>query len=81
MDNKKNIITYLTLAIIILAIPVGVKLVQKEQALKSSATGNEITFPDLKKSDAEGNPITESPQVKIKLDSPFGPPAGTSKTQ
>ena len=79
--SKKNIITYLILAIIVLAIPVGVRIVETQRALQSKATGNEITFPDLTRVDSAGNPITTTTQIKIKLDSPFGPPAGQSRIQ
>ncbi len=74
--SKKNIITYLILAIIALAIPVGIRLVQTQQLLKSkAATGNEVTFPNLKQ-DAQGNFVTTDPQkVDIRLESPLGPPA------
>lgn len=74
--SKRNIITYLLLAIIALAIPVGIRLVQTQQLLKSkAATGNEVTFPDLKQ-DSTGNYVTTDPQkVNIKLESPLGPPA------
>lgn len=74
--SKRNIITYLLLAVIALAIPVGIRLVQTQQLLKSkAATGNEVTFPGLKQ-DSTGNYVTTDPQkVDIKLESPLGPPA------
>lgn len=73
--SKKNIITYLILAIIALAIPVGIRLVQTQQLLKSQAATGDITFPGLTQ-DAQGNYVTTDPQkVNIKLESPFGPPA------
>ena len=73
--SKKNIITYLLLAVVVLAIPVGIRLVQTQQLLKSrAATGNEVTFPGLNQ-DAQGNYVTTDPQkVDIRLESPFGPP-------
>ncbi|MBI4029429.1 MAG: hypothetical protein HY376_03620 [Candidatus Blackburnbacteria bacterium] len=80
--SKKNIITFLLLAIIAAAIPVGVKLVQTQQLLRSQAveTGNEVTFPKLKQ-DAQGNYVTNTTQIEVKLQSPFGPPAPETQTQ
>lgn len=79
--SKKNIITYLILAIIVLAIPVAVKLVQNQQILRSQAALQPpITFPDLKR-EQQGIPITTSPNIKVQLISPFGPPASQTQTQ
>lgn len=80
--SRKNIITYLLLAIIAAAIPVGVKLVQTQKLLRSQAavTGNEVTFPRLKH-DAQGNFVTNTTQIEIRLDSPFGPPANETQTK
>lgn len=74
--TKKNIITFLILAIIAVAIPVGIRLVQTQQLLRSQAApGNEVTFPNLRQ-DAQGNYVTTDPQkVDVRLESPFGPPA------
>lgn len=70
------------LAIIAAAIPVGLRLVQTQQLLRSQAavTGNEMTFPKLKQ-DAQGNYVTNTTQIEIKLDSPFGPPASQTQTK
>ncbi len=79
--SKKNIVTYLILAIITLAIPVGVRMVQTQQAiLKSRAAGTEVTFPDLRQN-ANGDYVSQSPNIKVQLTSPFGPPASTSQTR
>lgn len=81
--SKKNIITFLLLAIIAAAVPVGLKLVQTQQILRSRAVapGNEVSFPGLPKQDSEGNPLTNTQQIQIRLESPFGPPASTQQTQ
>ncbi len=43
--SRKNLISILILAILVLAIPIGIKMVQTQQTLKSkAATGNEIKF-------------------------------------
>jgi len=74
--SKRNIITFLIIGILLLAIPVGVKLVQEQQLLKSKATGTEIQFvPDDNVScDSGGNCATTDPTVQIELRSPLGPP-------
>lgn len=78
--SKKNIITYLILAIIALAIPIAVKLVQNQQILKSQAAIQPpITLPDLKK-EQQGTPVTTSPIIKIQLTSPLGPPTTQTLT-
>lgn len=42
--SKKNLASLLVLAILVLAIPLGVNLVRQQQILKSRATGEQITF-------------------------------------
>lgn len=69
--SKKNIIILLILAILMAGIPVAVQVVQKQRALQSKATGDEITFPDIQQ-DASGNYVTKNPNIKIRLNSPFG---------
>lgn len=78
--SKKNIITYLILAIIILGIPIGVKLVQQQTQLRSKAAGDEIKFSgDGVKCDpnAASNEVgcsTTNPTVRVQITSPFGAP-------
>ena len=74
--TKKNLIYLLIMAIMILAIPLAVRFVQNQQStqLQSQATGDEITFPGLTKKDADQNPVAETREFKIKLNSPYGPP-------
>lgn len=78
--SKKNLISYLILAIIILAIPLLVSLVQRQTQLKPKAAANEVTFPELSQ-DASGNFVSKSPRVKIQLSSPFGPATPQSQTR
>lgn len=69
--DKKNVITYLILAILVLAIPLSVRLVQTQQQLTTKAAKDEITCPEAK---LEGGVcVTKTPEIKLKLDSPFGP--------
>lgn len=62
------------MAILILAIPLAVRFIRNEQAtqLKSQAAGDEITFPGLPQ--PGGVPTTTDPNVKVRLNSPFGGP-------
>lgn len=79
--SKKNIISFLVLAIVVLAIPLGVKLLLTQQAiLKSRAAGTEVTFPELRQN-ANGDYVSQSENIKVQLNSPFGPPASRSQTR
>ncbi|MBI2040239.1 hypothetical protein HYT18_04135 [Candidatus Microgenomates bacterium] len=76
--SKKNLITYLILAIIILAIPIGVRLVQQQTQLKSLAaeskiefSGDGVTCDPSVPSSAIACTTTES-TITIELTSPFG---------
>lgn len=78
--SKRNIITYLIMAIIIVAIPIAVKLARTQQALRSqAAVENPITFPDLRKN-SQGDYETKVPEIEIKVVSPFGAATGQTKT-
>ncbi len=71
--SKKNIITYLMLAIVALAIPLGVKLVQTQQTLKSrAATGNEIKFvPKTGELECTSDRCTTTkPEVQVEIQAP-----------
>lgn len=76
--SKKNIITFLILAILILAIPLSVSLL-KQQVLKARATGQEIKFSgtgvtcDPNAAPNEVGCTTTSQTIRIELTSPFGP--------
>ncbi len=79
--TKQNIIAFLFLLIIVLAIPVGVRMAQTQQQFQSQASGDEITFPNLKDLDANGTPISKSPVIKVQLNSPFGPAPSELRSQ
>lgn len=76
--SKKNIITYLILAIFILAIPLGVKLVQTQTKIQSRAqVGGEIKIPKRQtqefdqQCDSSGDNCTTSKQrIQIEIKSP-----------
>lgn len=58
----------------VVAIPVAVKLSQQKTQIKSQAAGEgEVSFtgPNVKQ-DTNGNFTTSSPDVQLKLTSPFG---------
>jgi len=73
--SKRNIITFLLIAIMMAAIPVAVKMAQEQQQLKSKAasTAGIIFTGDKVKQDSSGNYTTTSPDLQIKVTSPFGP--------
>lgn len=75
--SKKNITTFLIIGILVLVIPFTVKLVERQQTLKSRAAGeNAITFVpgDNIECDASGNCTTTDSTVELELKSPIGPP-------
>ena len=71
--TKKNIITLLIVCIMLLIIPVGVKLAQEQQQLRSQAADKAdiITFtgPNVSADKA----TTTSPEVEIELRAPWPP--------
>lgn len=80
--EKKTIIVILIMAILLLAIPLTVKLVETQRQIISKATGNEIRFvtSDTLKCTGSGSTqrcTTTTPEVEIQLDSPFGSPMPT----
>lgn len=73
--SKKNLISYLMLAIIILAIPLTVKLVQEQQILKSRAqAGPPIKFTGTGVDCSRPECTSTSATLDIELLSPLGPP-------
>lgn len=81
--NRKNLIQLLLLAILIVAIPLAVKLVQTQQIFKSRAafctganciqfSGTGVNCPSV------ANCVTTNPAgtVDLNLTSPLGPPQG-----
>lgn len=65
----------LVLTIMMIAIPVAVKLSQERTQIKSQAASEgEVTFAGTNvKQDANGNLSTSTPDVQVKVTSPFGP--------
>lgn len=72
--SKKNIISLLLLAILIVGIPLGVRLAQNRQQLKSRAAADPIKFSGPGVDCSKQECITTSPTINIELTSPLGPP-------
>lgn len=71
--SKKNLISYLVLLILVLAIPLGVRLVKTQQQLQSRAAGGGITFRGTGVTcPATGECTSTEAQIEVVLDSPFG---------
>ena len=78
--SKKNLITYLLLAILAVAIPLGIQMVQQQIELRTKATGEEIKFsgtgvscdPSIPASGVQCT--TTNPTITVELTSPFGGP-------
>lgn len=70
--SKKNLITYLVLAIIVLAIPLSLKLLQTRIQFFPKAAGDEVTCPNLQ---SQGDTcVSKTNSVELRLNSPWGPP-------
>ncbi len=82
--NRKNLISVLALGILILALPLGISLLQRQQIIKSRAAGvDPITFVAGANVKQKGNGAwiaTKSQNgkyaVSLQLTSPLGPPVG-----
>lgn len=72
--SKKNLISLLLLAILILAIPLGVRLARQQQILKSRAVADPIKFTGSGVDCSKQECVTTSPTINIELTSPLGPP-------
>jgi len=75
--NRKNIITFLIISILLLAIPLGLKLLQEQQKLRSRAEGGPIAFQGINVSEINGRQVFKlddqgQPTVGLTLTSPFG---------
>lgn len=73
--NTRNLISLLVLGILILAVPIGINLVRQQQILRSRAAVDPIIFTGTGVSQRNGNWVSTTPQVSIKLTSPLGPAA------
>lgn len=74
--TKKNLVTLLFLAILILAIPLGVKLAQQSQILKSRATSTPITFSGNGVNCSGATCTTPNTNFNVILNSCWEDPAG-----
>ena len=69
--TKKNIISYLILAIVILAIPLGIGMVQRQTQLQIQAAGGDIKFPKTETQECRGdNCTTTSETVRLEIKAP-----------
>lgn len=64
--NKKNIAALLTISFVMISIPLGVYLVQREQNLRSKAIENTVTASDI--ADADGDLCVSQNDYDIWLD-------------
>lgn len=76
--RKKNLVNLLILGILILALPLGIKLIQQQQIIKSRAEIEPITFtgPNVEQRGSEW--VATKPQIQLKITSPLGGPDGGS---
>src|SRR3990172_9539806 len=74
LKNKKNLINLLLLGILVLALPLGVDLIRKQQIIKSRAIADPIVFVGDNVEQKDGKWIAKDPQISLELTSPLGPP-------
>jgi len=75
--NKRNVITFLVIGILLLAIPLGLRLLQNQQTFRSKAASGPITFQGLNVRELNGRQVFKlddqgQPTVGLTLTSPFG---------
>jgi len=70
--SKKNIIAYLLLAILALAIPLGVRLVETQtEQLQIQAAGGDLRFPKTETQECRGDECTTTSEViKVEIKAP-----------
>lgn len=75
--NKKRVISLLLLGILILALPLGINLIQKQQVLKSRATADPIVIKGATDVYQVNDQWVAKKDARISLEitSPLGPPA------
>lgn len=80
--NRKNILGFLAVGILLLAIPFGIKLLEQTTFLKSRAGGGGVTFAgdNIVDCPSYSGPCAKDSKVTIQFTSPFGPPAGSTAT-
>ena len=77
-NSKKNLVNLLLLAIMVLALPLGVNLVRQQQLLKSRAAGDPIKFTGANVEKRGDKWVAKSPQITVELISSLGPSAGNA---
>ena len=75
---KKNLINLLVLAILVLALPIGINLIKQQQILRSRAAAVPITVEGSCITNRNGKLVATCPQVTVKLVSPLGGPTVSS---
>lgn len=80
--HKKNLITLLILGILILAVPLGINLIKKQQIFKSRAAGEPIAIKATTEVFQKTKPggglewvAKKNAKISIELNSPLGSPA------
>ncbi len=75
LQVKRNLINLLLLAILVLAIPIGIQILHSQQIAKSQAAAPPIELvQDKCLVQKNGAYFSKCPQINIKLTSPLGGP-------
>lgn len=78
IKDKKNLITLLVLGILILAIPLGIKLISQQKIIQSRATNPPIVFKGVNVVQKNGQWLALKPQISLELTSALGAPGVSS---
>lgn len=71
---RKDIISFIVLGLLIIAIPIGIKLLQNQQILKSKAATEKIIFSGTGVNCSGTTCTTTSPTIDIGVSSTLGLP-------
>lgn len=79
LRNRKNFINIIVLVILILALPLGLNILRRQQIIKSRAAVDPIVFTGSNvRLKSDGTWVATKPQIQLQLTSPLGPPPGGS---
>lgn len=75
--SRKNVLTGVVIVLLLVAIPVGLRLLQEQQSIRSRAAAGPIQFTGINVSTQNGREVFRlddhgEPTVGLTLTSPFG---------
>lgn len=80
LRNKKNLVNLLILGVLVLGLPIGIKIIQEQQILRSRAAGDPIVFKGANVAFRNNEWVALKPQISLELLSPFETAAGAASS-